>query len=90
MNTKDDAPEAGMGVPVRADLAALTVAGEHWARIHPDRLGDGTTQPGELAAKYHSLDLLLIEAATLCHLRGELLHGSSRLLETALEGRRNA
>ena len=74
MQTKDDAPRAGMGAPAPlAGSALLVIEGEDYARAWLQRLQAGTAQPDELAV-------------ILAFLGGEMLHGACRVLEQALKG----
>ena len=74
MQTKDDAPGAGMGAPgPLAGTALLVIEGEGYARAWLQRLHAGTAQPDELAV-------------ILAFLGGEMLQGACRVLEQALKG----
>jgi len=78
MQTKDDAPGAGMGAPgPLAGTALLVTEGEDYARAWLQRLQAGTAQPDELAV-------------ILAFLGGEMLHGACRVIEKALGGLRHA
>jgi len=60
-----------------ARQAADVIEGEQYAAVYFDRLRAGMSRPGELAG-------------LLSFLTGEMLHGACRVIEKALEGRRNA